>query len=210
VRGHEVTALGQGDPLTPEVLAAHACAIDFTTPEAVHTHLQSALTAGARIVVGTTGWYQQLPTYRALAGQHGGSLLYGTNFSLAVQAFFRAAQILAAATPQASFSIREAHHVTKRDAPSGTALTLRAAVAQAAHLDPARIPIESIREADVAGTHTLEIRAPYEQLRLTHEAGSRLAFAEGAVLAAEWLAAQPAPGVWDFAELAPTLAEALA
>ena len=208
-RGHSTTVLGHADPLTTTTARAHDCLIDFTTPEAIHGTLQTALTAGARIVVGTTGWYGQLAHYDALAHLHAASLLYGTNFSLAVQAFFRAAVTLAAATPQARFSIREAHHVTKKDAPSGTALTLRQYVAEAAGRTPEDIPIESLREADLPGTHTLEVEAPYERVTLTHEAGSRRAFAEGAVLAAEWLAAEPEPGVWNFAELAAKLGQTI-
>ena len=205
-RGHADTVLGSDAPeLTPTYLESFDAVIDFTTPEAVIANLEACLTAGARIVVGTTGWYAQLPRLTALAQQHNASLLYGTNFSLGVQAFFRAAQQLAHALPGASFRIHETHHVTKKDAPSGTALTLQQYVAGAAARELAEVPIISTREGDAAGLHVLEISTAADKLTLTHEARSRRGFAEGAVRAAEWLQAQPERGAWNFADIAATL-----
>jgi 4-hydroxy-tetrahydrodipicolinate reductase len=205
-RGHAVQVLGaaenpEGRALTQELLAEIDVVIDFTTPEAVTANLRALLSQGARVVVGTTGWYGSLPEMERIALANGGTLLHGTNFSLGVQAFFRAARELVRGLNEATLAIHETHHVTKKDAPSGTALTLQRVVERAGGLSA---PITSHREGDAAGLHTLTVRLPHETVVLTHEAGSRQSFAIGAVRAAEWLVGQPA-GVWDFAEVATRL-----
>ncbi len=204
-RGHAVTSLGGAENtgacmLTPGYLAKHDAVIDFTTPEAVLLNLRACLATGARVVVGTTGWYADLPTLAALAGEHHAALLYGSNFSIGVQAFFRAARALATALPEYHFTITETHHIAKKDAPSGTALTLQQVVAGT--LPPtARVPIKSLREGDVAGLHILEAHSENDVITLRHDALSRRGFAEGAVRAAEWLQDQPA-GTYNFADIA--------
>ncbi len=202
-RGHQVQVLGAAEneharALTPALLARVDVVIDFTTPEAVIENLRALLPLGAKVVVGTTGWYAHLPEMTALAERHGASLLHGTNFSLGVQAFFRAARLLAESLPGYELAIEEIHHTTKRDAPSGTALTLQQAVGGQA-------PITSHRVGDAAGVHILTLRSPSETLTLRHESHARTAFAEGAVRAAEWLAGQAAFQVWDFSEVASSL-----
>ena len=203
-RGHIVLALGArenagGRALTAELLAHTDVVIDFTTPEAVLTNLRALLPLGARVVVGTTGWHSELSTLTALAAQHHSSLLHGTNFSLGVQAFLRAARELAEALPGYSVTIEETHHTTKKDAPSGTALTLQRVVEQ---VSQKQAQITSHRVGDAAGLHVLTLRSPQETITLQHESFSRLGFAIGAVKAAEWLLAQPLSGVWEFGEVA--------
>ena len=196
-RGHAVQVLGAAEndharALTPALLAGVDVVIDFTTPEAVVENLRALLPLGAKVVVGTTGWYAHLPEMTALAERHEASLLHGTNFSLGVQAFLRAARLLAQALPGYALAIEETHHTTKRDAPSGTALTLREAVGGQA-------PITSHRTGEAAGLHVLTLRSGAETITLQHESHSRAAFAEGAVRAAEWLSHREIPEVWDFA-----------
>ena len=208
-RGHIVLALGAREnagarALTAELLAHTDVVIDFTTPEAVLVNLRALLPLGARVVVGTTGWYSELSALTALAAQHHASLLYGTNFSLGVQAFFRAARELAAALPGYSLTIEETHHTSKKDAPSGTALTLQRGVEQ---VSQRQAQITSHRVGNAAGMHVLTLRSPEETITLQHESFSRLGFAIGALRAAEWLAGQDTPGTWDFAEVAPRLGE---
>ncbi len=203
-RGHAVQVLGAEEnrharALTSALLAGVDVVIDFTTPEAVVENLRALLPHGAKVVVGTTGWYAHLPEMAALAERHGASLLHGTNFSLGVQAFFRAAGELARALPGYKLKIEETHHITKRDAPSGTALTLQAMVGGGA-------PITSHRVGEAAGLHMLTLRSGAETITLQHESHTRAAFAEGAVQAAEWLALQVSPGTWTFAEIASTFA----
>ncbi len=203
-RGHAVQALGASEneharALTPALLATVDVVIDFTTPEAVVENLRALLPLGAKVVVGTTGWYAHLPEMAALVERHGACLLYGTNFSLGVQAFFRAARELARALPGYALAIEETHHATKRDSPSGTALTLQQIVEEASH---ASAPITSHRVGDAAGLHVLTLRSEAETLTLQHESHTRTAFAEGAVRAAEWLAAKPAGSICEFSQVA--------
>ena len=204
-RGHRVTILGseaQSEGLSAALGEHPDAVIDFTTPEAVVGNLGVCLKAGARVVVGTTGWYPHLPALSALAREHQASLLFGSNFSVGVQAFFQAALALAEALPQHRFHIREVHHVAKKDTPSGTALTLKHLLDEA--LPGREIAIDSVREGDVAGLHVLEVASENDRITLRHEAYARRGFAEGAVRAAEWLAHQE-PGVWDFSDVAACL-----
>ena len=202
-RGHSVRTLASRDneqarALTADLIATIDVVIDFTTPEAVLINLRALLPLGAKVVVGTTGWYAHLPEMTELAERHGASLLHGTNFSLGVQAFFRAARELARALPDYELSIEETHHVTKKDAPSGTALKLQRVVEDASSQEA---PITSHREGDAAGLHVLRFKNEDETLMLQHESRSRRAFAEGAVRAAEWLAVQEHIGIRDFPEV---------
>ena len=206
--GHGVRVVGEEEnrnamALTAPFLASFDAVIDFTTPEAAVHNMRACLANGARMVVGTTGWYDHLDDMHALASRKGAGFLYGTNFSIGVQTLYRLAKELAVAVPQYRFKIIETHHVEKKDAPSGTALSLRQAVQTA---NPSlNVPIESKREGDVAGVHILEARTEDELIELKHESFSRRAFAEGAVLAAEWIVGKT--GVWDFTEIASQLSE---
>ncbi len=183
--------------LTAPVLAGFDAVIDFTTPEAVVQNMRACLATGARMVVGTTGWYSQLEPMKALCERRGGALLYSANFSVGAQALFRVARELAEAAHGYRFSITETHQATKKDAPSGTALTLERIVKAAQPgLD---VKIQSKREGEVAGIHEVEARSDNDVLTLRHEAFSRRGFAEGAVRAAEWVAGKT--GCWDFGEI---------
>jgi 4-hydroxy-tetrahydrodipicolinate reductase len=148
------------------------------------------------MVIGTTGWYDKLADMRGLAERKQAGLLYGTNFSVSVQVMLQMAATMSKALKNAGykFSIEETHHVSKLDSPSGTAISLARAVEAGSGL--AQVPIESKREGDVMGLHTLEARSVSDRLVLTHEAFSRRGFAEGAVRAAEWLSSRT--GCFDF------------
>jgi 4-hydroxy-tetrahydrodipicolinate reductase len=202
-RGHGVRVLGEEEnhhasALTGPYLASFDAVIDFTTPEAVIHNLRACLANGARVVVGTTGWYAHLNDMRALAERKGAGLLYGTNFSVGVQAMLRVARELAVAAPHYRFSITETHHADKKDAPSGTALSIKQ-VLQAAN-SAIQVEITSKREGDASGIHVIEARSQNDVIELKHEAFSRRGFAEGAVRAAEWIAGKT--GVWEFSEIA--------
>lgn len=203
--GHSVHVLDakenkDASALTPPFVTGFDAVIDFTTPEAVLANMRACLANGAKMVVGTTGWYASLPDMKGLAERRGASLLYGTNFSVGVQLAFKlAAEMTRALKPAGySFAIRETHHVTKLDAPSGTALTLRDAVQVAGGVD--EVPIESVRHGEAVGLHVLEATGAGDKILLTHESHSRQPYAEGAVRAAEWLALRK-PGVYDFREI---------
>src|SRR5579872_533515 len=201
-RGHGVRVVGEEEnrnaaALTPPVLAGFDAVIDFTTPEAAVQNMRACLANGARMVVGTTGWYQHLDAMRDLCGRKRGALLYSSNFSIGVQAMFRVARELAQAAPGYRFHITETHHTTKKDAPSGTALTLQR-ILQSAH-PSLQVAITAKREGEVPGLHAIEARSENDVIELKHEALSRRGFAESAVRAAEWIADKQ--GCWDFQEI---------
>jgi 4-hydroxy-tetrahydrodipicolinate reductase len=150
------------------------------------------------MVVGTTGWYQHLDDMRALAARRGAGFLYGTNFSVGVQALLRVAGELAKAAPHYRFTITETHHADKKDAPSGTALSIQQAL-QTAN-SALKVEIVSKREGDAAGIHVVEARSQNDVIELKHESFSRRGFAEGAVRAAEWIHGKT--GVWEFSSIA--------
>lgn len=201
-RGHSVRVLGEEEnhhamALTGPFLAQFEAVIDFTTAESVVQNLRACLANGTHVVVGTTGWYQHLADMRDLAGRKGAALLYGTNFSVGVQAAFRVARELALAAPHYKFTITETHHVDKKDAPSGTALSLKH-ILQAAN-PGLEVEIVSKREGDASGVHVIEARSENDVIELRHESFSRRAFADGAVRAAEWIVGKT--GCWDFQEV---------
>src|ERR1017187_2145918 len=130
-RGHGVHVLdvlensGAG-ALTPPFVAGFDVAIDFTTPEAVVQNLRACLATGAKVVVGTTGWYAKLADMRGLAERKSAGLLYGTNFSIAVQLMMKLAEQMGAALAGEGYNfwIVETHHKSKMDKPAGTALSI--------------------------------------------------------------------------------------
>jgi 4-hydroxy-tetrahydrodipicolinate reductase len=200
-RGHSVRAVDIVDnrdaaALTAANLAGVDAAIDFTAPEAAVQNITAVLSLGSRIVVGTTGWYAHLDEMRALAEKHHGGLLYGTNFSIGVQKLFRLTAALAQLEGY-TFHVDETHHVTKLDAPSGTAITLREIIQSAR--PGAEVEITSHRLGDAMGEHVVTATGEYDTLELRHEITSRRCLAEGAVRAAEWIAGKQ--GVWDFREI---------
>ena len=183
--------------LTAPTLAGIDAVIDFTAPEAAVENMRAVLALGAKIVVGTTGWYAQLDAMKAIAERRGGSLLYGTNFSIGVQKLFRMTADLARLDGY-TCSITETHHTTKLDAPSGTALTLKQIIQNAQ--PTANVEITSHRLGDANGEHVVTAKSDVDLLQLRHDANSRRGFALGAVRAAEWLAHQQS-GVWDFRDV---------
>ena len=203
-RGHSIHVLDAKEnansaALTPPFVAGFDVVIDFTTPEAAVQNMRACLATGARMVVGTTGWYDKLPDMRALAERKQAGLLYGTNYSIGVQVMLQLAAKMAEGLKGAgyNFSIEETHHASKLDSPSGTAITLSSTVKNAAGLTD--VPVKATREGEVMGLHTLEARSAADRLVLTHEAFSRRGFAEGAVRAAEWLSTRT--GCYDFKDV---------
>ena len=199
-RGHGVRALDinenpHASALTAPNLAGVDAVIDFTAPEAAVENIRAVLALGGRIVVGTTGWYSHLPELKSKA-QKGGALLYGTNFSIGVQKLFQLTAELAKLEGY-KFSIDETHHVTKLDAPSGTAITLKEIIQKAQ--PAAAVPIASQRVGDAKGEHIVTAKSAYDTLELRHNIGDRRCLALGAVRAAEWLDGKS--GVWEFREI---------
>jgi 4-hydroxy-tetrahydrodipicolinate reductase len=172
--------------LTKQMLNGADVAAEFSVPEAAPTNVRALVAAGCPVVVGTTGWYDHLEAVRADVNTSNGALLAATNFSLGVNIFerivARAAELFAA-TPGFDAHMIETHHSAKKDAPSGTALTLAKAAAAAGYA----IPITSVRVGSVPGIHEVIFDAQFEQIRLQHTARDRRVFAEGALVAAAWL-----------------------
>ena len=200
-RGHSVRSLDVSENqnasgLTAETLQGVDAVIDFTAPEAAVANISAVLDNGGRIVVGTTGWYEHLEALRTKLDK-GGALLYGTNFSMGVLKFFRLTEELAKLDGY-TYSIAETHHVTKLDAPSGTAITLRQIIQK---IRPeAEVEITSYRIADAKGEHVVTAKSDIDTLTISHDAHSRRGFALGAVRAAEWVAGKS--GTWEFREIA--------
>ncbi|MEQ1857875.1 MAG: dihydrodipicolinate reductase C-terminal domain-containing protein [Longimicrobiales bacterium] len=161
-------------------------AIDFTSPEAAVPNIELCLEAGCPVVVGTTGWYGELPRVRGLVEKKRGALLWAPNFSVGValvRALCTRAGELLRGLEGYDVRITETHHAQKKDAPSGTALLLRDALASSGR----EVPITSIRTGEVPGRHEITIDSVYEQIVIAHDARSRRVFADGAVRAALWL-----------------------
>src|ERR1700678_1106621 len=130
-RGHSVNVLDAKEnagasALTPPFVAGFDVVIDFTTPDAAVQNMRACLATGARMVIGTTGWYDKLADMRGLCERKQAGLLYGTNFSISVQVMMKLAQQMGASLASAGykFSLVETHHVSKLDKPSGTALSI--------------------------------------------------------------------------------------
>jgi 4-hydroxy-tetrahydrodipicolinate reductase len=182
-----------------EKLRGHDVAIDFSIGEIVLKNIEACARANVALVEGTTGWKQHEPTAKQLITEHAGAMVYGANFSIGVNLFYRiakhAAALFAAIDGYAPF-IEEAHHSRKRDAPSGTALKLRDLMSE--HFD-ADIPTASTRAGHIPGTHRVGFDSEADQILLTHTARSRQGFASGALLAAHWINGRT--GVFEFGEV---------
>ncbi len=201
-RGHRVQVVDvdvnrEGAWLTSDNLREFDVAIDFTAPDAVLGNIEACLRAKKAMVVGTTGWYGEMERVRKSVEQAGTGFIFAGNFSYGVNLFL---QIIRAAAPALGHGytghITEIHHIHKKDAPSGTAATMQRIIEQAAGV---RLDITSEREGEVTGTHTLELDAAGDRIVLTHEAKSRRTFAEGAILAAEWIVVRT--GFYEFKDV---------
>ena len=201
-RGHVVEAVGtsqnqDGAALTPELLRHIDVVIDFTVPQAVVPNIEACVKAGKSVVVGTTGWYGELPNVRELVTAGGTGLVYGSNFSIGVNLFFEMARAAAAALNHGyKGQIFERHHAQKKDAPSGTALVVQKVIKDGTGHE---VEIVSFREGEVVGMHELVLDSPNDDIYLCHDSKSRRGFAEGAVRAAEWVRGRK--GVFDFREI---------
>ena len=201
-RGHEVRSLaGQdnqdGRGLTDDVLKQTDVVVDLTTPHAVIANIIRCAEARMPIVVGTTGWYHHLEKVRELIKERNAAFLYGSNFSVGMNFFFKAIQALAPILKNNyRGSIVERHHVHKKDKPSGTAVTLQKILESGSG---ATVEVASVREGDTVGMHLVMLDSPNDTILLTHDAKSRLGFAEGAVRATEWIKGKT--GFYEFPEI---------
>ena len=201
-RGHVVKVLRSADNagasgLTHELLNPIDVVLDFTTPDCVLANIRACVAAKKNMVVGTTGWYAEIPKIHAEVDEYKTGFLYGSNFSIGVNLFFDLVQTSVPALQHKYLPhIYERHHAQKKDAPSGTAVTIQNLLQENSDLE---IEVTSFREGEVVGMHEVVFDSTYDTIYLCHDAKSRRGFAEGAVRAAEWLAGKK--GFYDFKDV---------
>lgn len=204
-RGHSIVYKVDSKTTIDQVDLSQAdVAIEFTQPGLAIKHIETCMAQKVPVVVGTTGWQDQLPYVATLVTEKTGSLLHASNFSVGVNILFNINEKLATlmnAHPEYKAQIEEIHHIQKLDAPSGTAVSLAQGIIQNNHRYtswkaetgswPAaadhELPVRALREPDVPGTHTISYTSQIDTLTLSHEAHSRDGFALGSVIAAEFL-----------------------
>lgn len=202
-RGHRISAVID-EANASELDAAHLAGIDvaleFTTPDAAYGNIRTCIDAGIPVVSGTTGWTSRLEELRSYCREKGGALFYASNYCLGVNLMFRLNRQLARMMERFDaydVRIEEIHHTQKKDAPSGTAITLaEGIISEIGHKtgwvnepcdDPSQIVVTSLREGTVPGTHTVTYESDDDRLELKHTIKNRRTLALGAVVAAEFL-----------------------
>lgn len=210
IRGHEIVLKvdsSNAANVSSDKLTSVDVAIEFSTPATVIENIKKCFDAGIPVVVGTTGWYDHIGDMRALCENGNHSLIYASNFSIGVNILFELNRMMANimnAQNKYDVSIEEIHHSHKLDSPSGTALVLANDILDAIerkerwididpdtndenHKHPGDLTIHSMRLGEVVGTHIVKYKSKADKLELRHEAYNREGYAEGAVIAAEWV-----------------------
>ncbi|MDF1575450.1 MAG: 4-hydroxy-tetrahydrodipicolinate reductase [Bacteroidales bacterium] len=191
--------------LKPDHLRGIDAAIEFSTPSAAPANILECIRMGVPVVSGTTGWNEKIPEIEAFCRKKNGTFFYASNFSIGVHILFALNRKLAEIMdqfPEYAVSMSEVHHVHKKDAPSGTALTLAQQIIKAnSHIQgwylkgspddvnglKGRLSIEAIRKGEVKGKHSIHYESPVDSLTLSHNAITRDAFASGVLLAASFI-----------------------
>ncbi len=177
-------------------------AIEFSMPSVALSNFKKCFDNHIPLVAGTTGWYEHMDEVLEYCRKTSNSFIFGSNFSIGVNIFFKLNELLAGImNKQDAFqvSIEETHHITKKDAPSGTAIHI-AEIIENQYDKKIEVPIESFRLTDVPGIHKVTYQSENETIELTHTAKNRIELAKGAVKAALWLLRHP--GIYDFKEIA--------
>ena len=212
-RNHRVIARFDSKNLpSPDLLKQCDIAIEFTNPEAAPENIKLCLEAGIPVVTGSTGWYQHLDSIKSFVNKTQGRLLYASNFSIGVNIFFKLNEWAAKYLNNYDYhcEILEKHHTEKKDSPSGTAITTAEMIIAGnkkwkswtnhATNDENIIPIMSERIPGETGTHIVRFFNDIDELQISHKAFNRKGFAEGALIAAEWLINQPS-GVYQMSDV---------
>lgn len=180
-------------------LAEAEVAINFSVPEAAVKNIKLALGKKIPVICGTTGWLDFYDEVTSFCNTNKTAFLYASNFSIGVNLFFKinelAAKLMKPHSEEYKLSIQEIHHIHKLDAPSGTAITIAESLVDTGHFSTwelngttdKKLNIESVREGEVPGTHSITYHSQVDEISLKHEAFSRDGFALGAVIAAEWI-----------------------
>ncbi len=203
-RGHSVALIIDQDnahDLCAEKLAEVDVAIEFTTPTTAYSNVRTCIECGTPVVSGTTGWHDKLEELQALCREKGSSMIWSSNYSLGVNITFRLNRYLAELMNRFegyNIAIEEIHHTQKKDAPSGTAISLANDILERVERkqrwvnEPTEerdaIAITSLREGMVPGTHTVTYLSVDDKIEIRHTLFSRRALALGAVVAAEFIA----------------------
>ena len=198
-------------------------AIEFSTPETAKENIELCIQHQTPVVIGTTGWYDQLDQLSITCDQYNGTMLYGTNFSIGVNIFFTINSALAkimSANIDYDCNVKEVHHTEKKDAPSGTGITIAEdIITHNSHFESWEnvnkskisgskvLSLESERLPDVPGTHIVSYENDIDRIDLIHTAKNRIGFALGSVLAAEWI--KDKKGVYDIKSVMPELIKAI-
>ena len=197
-RGHQVVARVDASSDIPP-FGDMEVAIDFSHPGAAADNVRQCLLEGVPVVSGTTGWLDRYEEVSGLCHEVGGAFLYASNFSLGMNLFFELNAHLARLMSGVSgyeAGITEIHHTRKLDAPSGTAISLAGDIVAnsrytgwdtGGETPEGILPIVSVREGDVPGTHEVYYDSQVDRIEIRHVAHNREGFALGALLAAEWL-----------------------
>jgi 4-hydroxy-tetrahydrodipicolinate reductase len=197
---------------TTENLQKADVAIEFTSPHSAVNNITTCIQAGVPVVCGSTGWLQHWPAIEVLVQQHQAAMVYSSNYSIGVNLFFKITEYVSGLmAPYTSYeaSLTEIHHTEKKDAPSGTAITLAEKVL--AHTpqkkqwvnhssnNPSDLTIVSERIDPAPGTHTVHFKSVIDDIEITHTAHNRKGFAGGAVLAAEFIIGKK--GIYNMQEV---------
>ena len=189
-----------GEGITAENFAGVEVAIDFSIPSVVADNAEKISALGVNLVIGTTGWLDELPRVRAAVERDNIGLVYGANFSVGVQVFYRvveaAARTLANEEDYEAWAY-EIHHSMKKDAPSGTLLRLVQAMRQSGY--ERNIDVSSNRAGAIPGRHEIGFDSEADTIQLTHTARSRVGFARGAMRAARWIVGRK--GLYEFSSV---------
>ena len=196
-RGHEVVARLKETP-TKESLNDADVVIEFSNPEAAFENIKVCLENKIPVICGTTGWLDKKPEIERIAAEQNSAFLYGSNFSLGVNLFFALNEKLAKLmnnVDEYQCQLEEIHHIHKKDAPSGTAISIAEGIIEnskyeAWKLDETKdkeLGIFAIRVDEVPGTHSVFYRSEVDEIEIKHTAFNRNGFALGAVIAAEWI-----------------------
>lgn len=197
-RGHEIVARLNESP-TPENLNNPDVVIEFSNPEVAFTNIKTCLENKIPVICGTTGWLGQKPEIDRITAENSTAFLYGSNFSLGVNLFFALNEKLATLMQnfgEYNVQLEEIHHTQKKDAPSGTAISLAEGIINNTQKFDAwkleetignQLGIFAVREDEVPGTHSVFYRSDVDEIEIKHTAFNRNGFALGAVVAAEWI-----------------------
>ena len=196
-RGHEIVARIDKDQIEGTLEDANV-AINFSIPDAAVNNIFSALSIAIPVVCGTTGWLENFKKVTDFTVKNKTAFLYASNFSIGVNLFFKLnEQLVKMMNNQSDYkvSIEEIHHIHKLDTPSGTAITLAEGIIENSESSDwslsadksDEIQIDTIREGEVPGTHTITYESSIDAISIKHEAHNREGFALGALVAAEWI-----------------------